>query len=220
LRIGRYGENYQLFNKVKVDNRPEYLIMNSQVSKKYFKNNGFNSDNQSDLFLKIKTDSTFRVFVQGASTAVGFPYYQGGSFPRMLKHRLSQTFPEKNIEVINTAITAVNSYTLWDLTDKIIDQKPDLIIIYAGHNEYYGALGVGSSSSFGSRPTLIRSYLSLKNFRFFQLLDNSYTKLFNKNSTTPKIGETTLMEVMVKEPRIPLNSNVYQAGLDQTLIKL
>jgi len=62
----------------------------------------------------------------------------------LLKHRLSHTFPNKNIEVINTGITAVNSYTLWDLTDDIIEQKPDLVIIYAGHNEYYGALGVGS----------------------------------------------------------------------------
>ncbi|MFD0989237.1 SGNH/GDSL hydrolase family protein [Mariniflexile jejuense] len=215
LRISGYGENYQLFNKVKVENRPEYLIMNSNISKKYFKNNGFNSDNQSDLFLKTKTSNTFRIFVQGASTVVGFPYYQGGSFPRMLKHRLSQTFPEKNIEIINTGITAVNSYTLWDLTGKIIDQNPDLVIIYAGHNEYYGALGVGSTSSYGSRPTLVRSYLFLKNFRFFQLLDNSYTKLISQKSTSPKVGETTLMEVMVKEPRIPLNSKVYHAGLKQ-----
>ncbi|MEN3325070.1 hypothetical protein VP395_15135 [Mariniflexile soesokkakense] len=215
LRITGYGDNYQLFNKVKVENRPEYLIMNSGVSKKYFKNTRFHSDNQSDLFLRTKTDSTFRIFVQGASTVVGFPFYHGGSFPRLLKQRLSETFPEKNIEVVNTGITAVNSYTLLDLTDKIIDQKPDLVIIYAGHNEYYGALGVGSASSFGSHPVVVRSFLFLKNFRFFQLLDNTYTKLFSQKKDTPKVTETTLMEVMAKEQRIPLNSEVYHAGTNQ-----
>ena len=215
LRISGYGDSYHLFNKVTVENKPDYLIMNSKVAKKYFNNKEFKSDNQSDLFLRKKTDSTFRIFVQGASTVVGFPYYRAGSFPRLLKHRLSQTFPDKNIEVVNTGITAVNSYTLLDLTDKIIEQEPDVVIIYAGHNEYYGALGVGSYNSFETHPYLVRSYLFFKNFRFFQLLDNTYSKVFRNKTETPAIGETTLMEVMAKEQRIPYNSKVYSAGLDQ-----
>ena len=215
LRIGGYGDNYHLFKKVKVKNKPDYLIMNSQVAKKYFNNKEFKSDNQSDLFLRKKTDSTFRIFVQGASTVVGFPYYRAGSFPRLLKHRLSQTFPDKNIEVVNTGITAVNSYTLLDLTDKIIEQEPDVVIIYAGHNEYYGALGVGSYNSFETSPYIVRNYLFFKKFRFFQLLDNTYSKIFRHQSNTPNVGESTLMEVMAKEQRIPYNSKVYLAGLNQ-----
>ncbi len=215
LRMSGYGDNYHLFNKVKVENKPDYLIMNSKVSKKYFNNKEFKSDNQSDLFLRKKTDSTFRIFVQGASTVVGFPYYRGGSFPRLLKHRLSQTFPKKNVEVVNTGITAVNSYTLLDLTDKIIEQKPDVVIIYAGHNEYYGALGVGSYNSFETHPSLVRNYLFFKNFRFFQLLDNTYSKIIRNKTKTPEIGETTLMEVMAKEQQIPYNSEVYLAGIYQ-----
>jgi len=215
LRIIGYGENYQLFKKVNADKKPDYLEMNSTIAGKYFKNNGLTSDNQSDLFLKTKTDSTFRVFVQGASTVVGFPFYRGGSFPRMLKQRLALTFPDKNIEVVNTGITAVNSYTLWDVTDEIIAQKPDLIIIYAGHNEYYGALGVGSSVSYGNYPFLIRTYLRLKSYRFFQLLENSYPKLFSSSEKKLNRNETTLMEVMAKEQRIPYNSHVYKDGLVQ-----
>ena len=215
LRMVNYGEDYQLFHRVKVDNRPDYLVMNKNIVGKYFKDNDLRSDNQSDLFLKTKTDSTFRVFVQGASTVVGFPFYRGGSFPRMLKHRLSLTFPNKNIEVINTGITAVNSYTLWDLTDDIIEQKPDLVIIYAGHNEYYGALGIGSSISYGSHPTLIRSYLNLKKFRFFQLFENGYYKLVSSSNTKPSERQTTLMEVMAKEQRIPYNSEVFLNGINQ-----
>src|SRR5690606_28510675 len=204
-----------LFHRISIENKPDYLEMNKNIAGKYFKDNGLRSDNQSDLFLKTKTDSTFRVFVQGASTVVGFPYYRAGSFPRMLKQRLAFTFPEKNIEVVNTGITAVNSYTLWDLTDNIIEQKPDLVLIYAGHNEYYGALGVGSSVSYGNHPSIIRTYLRLKPFRFFQLLENSYRKLASKNANQLTTDETTLMEVMVGEQRIPLNSQVYQDGLTQ-----
>lgn len=216
LRLVGYGENYHLFNKVISANGTEYYIMNSDVSKKYFQNTGFHSDNQSDLFLKNKTENTYRIFVQGASTVVGFPFYRSGSFPRLLKHRLSLTFPEKNIEVVNTGITAVNSYTLWDLTDDIIKQKPDLVIIYAGHNEYYGALGAGSSVFMGNHPLLVRTYLKLKNLRFFQLLERGYSRIFKSNDGTGyKVGETTLMEVMVKKQQIPLNSEVYNAGIGQ-----
>lgn len=215
LRLAGYGNDYQLFHRISVENKPDYLEMNKNIAGKYFKDNGLSSDNQSDLFLKTKTDSTFRVFVQGASTVVGFPFYRGGSFPRMLKHRLALTFPEKNIEVINTGITAVNSYTLWDLTDDIIKQKPDLVLMYAGHNEYYGALGAGSSVSYGSHPSFIRTYLKLKQFRFFQLLENGYRKLMPKKGKQLSRDETTLMEIMVKEQRIPYDSQVYQDGLTQ-----
>ena len=216
LRIFGYGERYELFQKVISENNTEYYVMNSGISKKYFKNTGFRSDNQSDLFLKHKTDSTFRVFVQGASTAVGFPFYKNGSFPRLLKHRLSLTFPEKNIEVVNTGITAVNSYTLWDLTDKIIEQEPDVVIIYAGHNEYYGALGAGSAVFIGNHPFLVRTYLKLKNLRFFQLLENTYSQVLESNRDEGyKVGETTLMEVMAREQQIPYDSEVYNAGIVQ-----
>ncbi|GAA4300494.1 hypothetical protein [Aestuariibaculum suncheonense] len=215
LRIGGYGEDYKLFHKVSTQSETDYLVMNKHIAKKYFKDNELQADNQSDLFLKTKTDSTFRIFVQGASTVVGFPYYRGGSFPRMLKHRLSQTFPNKNIEVINTGITAVNSYTLWDFTNAIIEQEPDLVIIYAGHNEYYGALGVGSSITYGSHPNLIRTYLYLKQFRFFQFLENTYYKISSSHNPKPSERETTLMEVMAKEQRIPFNSKIYQEGLKQ-----
>ncbi|HVO75336.1 MAG TPA: hypothetical protein VMT35_15005, partial [Ignavibacteriaceae bacterium] len=62
-------------------------------------------------------------------------------------------------------MTAVNSYTLLDLLPGVLNQKPDLILIYAGHNEYYGALGVGSVESYGSSRTIIKIMIYLNNFK-------------------------------------------------------
>jgi lysophospholipase L1-like esterase len=215
LRVADYGEDYQLFHRIQLENKPDFLIMNGKMADKYFNDDELKSDNQTDLFLKEKTDNTFRVFVQGASTVVGFPFYRGGSFPRMLKQRLSLTFPDVNIEVVNTGMTAVNSYTLLDLVDEIIEQKPDLVIIYAGHNEYYGAMGVGSTISHGSHPMVVRSYLMLKEFRFFQLCENAYYKIFGSNIQKPSERTTTLMEVMAEKQRIPYQSEAYFAGINQ-----
>ena len=215
LRVVDYGEDYELFHTIQIENKPDFLIMNGKMAKKYFNDDELKSDNQTDLFLKEKTDSTFRVFVQGASTVVGFPFYRGGSFPRMLKHRLSLTFPDVNIEVVNTGMTAVNSYTLLDLVDEIIEQEPDLVIIYAGHNEYYGAMGVGSTISNGSHPIVVRSYLTLKKFRFFQLCENGLHKILGSNSPKPSERTTTLMEVMTEKQRIPYYSELYFDGINQ-----
>ena len=217
LRLAGYGNDYELFHRIQEEGKPDYLVMNDHIAGKYFKDNGLKSDNQSDVFLKKKTGNTFRIFVQGASTVVGFPFYRGGSFPRILKQRLGLSFPNKNIEVINTGITAVNSYTLWDQANEIIDQKPDLVIIYAGHNEYYGALGVGSSITYGSHPALIRAYLFMKRFRFFQLLENGFQKLRPSSTVSTKLNtqKTTLMEIMAKNQDIPHNSEIFKNGISQ-----
>ena len=87
---------------------------------------------------------TLRIIVQGGSTAAGWPYGFGASLAGMLQQRLQATLPRRNIEVITTAMTAVNSYTLMDFAEEIIAQQPDAVLIYAGHNEYLGVLGVGS----------------------------------------------------------------------------
>ena len=70
----------------------------------------------------------------------------------MLGDRLETVFPGREVEVITTAMAAVNSYTLVDLADEIIEIRPDAVLIYAGHNEYLGILGVGSTYALsGSR---------------------------------------------------------------------
>ncbi len=68
-------------------------------------------------------------------------------------------FQIKKIEIINTAMTAVNTYTILDFMDEVIAQKPDAILIYAGHNEFYGALGVASMESLGKYPFFVRTFL-------------------------------------------------------------
>ena len=53
LRIAGYGEDYQLFHRVPIQNKPDYLIMNEHIAKKYFNDNDFRSDNQSVLQRRV-----------------------------------------------------------------------------------------------------------------------------------------------------------------------
>ncbi|HET6568096.1 MAG TPA: tetratricopeptide repeat protein [Rhodothermales bacterium] len=215
LRAVGYGDSYPLF--VPVEGRPDYLYQNREVARRYFA--GLNSVPNSlyDFFKADKDPGTFRIFVQGGSSAAGYPFYYGGAFSRMLEQRLKQTFPDRRIEVVNTAMAAVNSYTLLDFADEILAQKPDAVLIYAGHNEYYGALGVGSSQSAGvGLVALTRGYIRLMKLRTGQAVRNLLSSaggLLKDDGDRPP--SRTLMEQMVGRQTIALGSPAYKLGLHQ-----
>ncbi len=121
-------------------------------------------------FRREKTPGSYRIVVQGASSAAGFPYGRWAGLAGMLGDRLEATFPDREIEVISTAMAAVNSYTLLDFVDEIIAIEPDAVLIYAGHNEYVGILGVGSGLAPAASRPLVLIQLELARFRIYQLI--------------------------------------------------
>lgn len=211
LRVFGYGADQpKAFISDSID--PQYQIMNPKVSLRYFSDPSFAPSGAYDLFKKTKADSTFRIFVQGASSSAGFPF-RAASFPRLLEQKLQAYFPSLDIEVVNTSLVATNSYTVLDLADEIIEQQPDAVIIYGGHNEFYGALGVGSSQSLGRSPRVTNFYLRLKNVRLVQLLRSAVKGIYS--SAGKNDANETLMAKMVREESISLDSRVYKAGLRQ-----
>ncbi|MEM6782506.1 MAG: tetratricopeptide repeat protein [Bacteroidota bacterium] len=224
LRLANYGESRPLFLPASAADDASadatdsaYLVQNREVARRYFANQANVPNSPADVFLAQKPEDGLRVFVQGGSSAAGYPFYYGGAFPRMLEQRLQQTFPDRTVEVVNTAMSAVNSYTLLDLTDEILAHDPDAVVVYAGHNEYYGALGAASAETLGRTPWVVRSYLALQNFRLVQAMRGGLTAIAKARAGEPT-GEppsNTLMARMVGEQRVPLGSDVYEAGLRQ-----
>lgn len=211
LRLIGYGEQPKVFVQDEVDNN--YLVFNQQVSERYFAQKEFSTQGQYDIFLKEKSPNTIRIFVQGASTSAGFPYNHSGAFPRLLEQKLQHLYSDRNIEVVNTSLAATNSFTLLDLSEEIIEQKPDLVIIYGGHNEYYGALGVGSSQSFGKSTAATNFYLRLKNIRTVQLVKSLVKGIYSVR--IKEDDQRTLMAKMVKNESIPFDSDTYHRGVEQ-----
>ena len=211
LRILNYGYNFDQWVNVGEGK----CVINPNIGKKYFTSENFNPTTSEDEFDIQKKADAFRVFVLGGSSAEGFPYSPMGSFSRYIRRRLELVYPSTQIEVVNLGMTAVNSYTLLDLLQGVLNQKPDLILIYAGHNEYYGALGVGSVQSFGSSRALIRLMLYLDKFKTTQLVRNSIHWVASSFTSGDNTSSGTLMSRMAKDKYILLNSNEFNAGLQQ-----
>jgi lysophospholipase L1-like esterase len=219
LRIFNYGGTLDLFISGP-EGYNEYLRCNPEVARRYFYLQSSIPTPPKQLFLRQKPSNGYRIFVLGESSAAGFPYGNSASFPNILERGLSKSFPLKRIEVINIALAAINSYALLDLVDEVLQQSPDAILIYTGHNEYYGALGVGSVQSLGNRRWLVHAYLKCQSMKIFLLLRNfiGWTKIqlshiFYKGSEVDP--SATLMERIVAEQTIPFGSPLYEAGKKQ-----
>lgn len=208
LRVAGFGHSYPLF----VDAPAEgYLLPNAEVAKRYFRAGTITPVPQMDFFRKEKRPGAFRVFFQGESSAAGFPYRHGGAPSRMLQQRLQAAFPDREIEVVNTALTAISSYTLLDQADEIIAQHPDAVLIYTGHNEYYGVFGVASTQLAGRSRAVIRAYLALSRLRITQLV----ARLIPRGGGSSRVAPRTAMELMAGDRKIPSGSPLYRDGLEQ-----
>lgn len=212
LRVIGFGQDYPLF--VPVEAASDYLVMNPEVAHRYFNQEVRVPTGLHDAFRADKDSTVVRIFVQGGSSAAGYPYYYGGSFSRMLEQRLQQSWPTRKVELVNVAMAAVNSYTILDQVDDILAQSPDAVLIYAGHNEFYGALGVGSSQSLGRNRHVVNLYLRLQSWRILQLIRNGLSRAAQMLSRDQS-SSSTLMERMVRRQEIELDSDVYQAGMQQ-----
>lgn len=211
LRIFNYGK--ELPQWVPVDETRQ--ILNPEIAYKYFYTTKNIPQSNQNLFTIDKKPGTFRVFVFGESSAAGYPFLPNGSFTNYLQKRLELVYPSAIIEVVNVSISATNTFTMRDLMPGVIEQKPDLILFYAGHNEYYGALGVGSMESIGSSRSVVNTVLWLNQFKTVELLRNTIKGIMNLFSGSEPTAAGTLMSQMAKEQSIPFNSELFNAGLEQ-----
>jgi lysophospholipase L1-like esterase len=217
LRLAGYGQDREpLF--IPSPQQPAYLQANPRVVTRFFADpaQAPSVSIETAYFPLQKPPGTFRVFVQGESTTAGFPYGLGAALAGVLDQRLEREFPEREIEVISTAMAAVNSYALVDFADEIIAQQPDAVLIYVGHNEFLGILGVGSAMRLASTPALTRVFLAVRDWRLFQFLSHAYVRLAPASSAPPPpAAGDSLMARVAGERSIPLGSPAFRRGTEQ-----
>ena len=220
LRLGSYESNkQQLF--IQAPNSPEYLIANAKFIGRYFPS--FVPEIAPNAFLREKKPNTFRVFVFGGSSAEGFPYNFYNSFSDQLEQKLLLNTQDLHVEVINLGMTAVNSFVIRDLSRRILPYEPDAVIIYAGHNEYYGSFGAATTQfGFTDSIRLKHTILWLKNLRVYQVLEQllSWKTEASEKIIVPNqdggIGEQrTMMAKVIRDSNIPLGSDEYDLGIRQ-----
>jgi hypothetical protein len=138
------------------------------------------------MFRESKSTNTLRVFVFGESAAYGDPQPKFG-LPRMLEVLLRERFADKRIEVINVAMTAINSHVVLPIARECARLNGDLWVVYMGNNEAVGPFGPATVFGKQAPPLwLVRTTIALKRSRVVQLLEFGLQRL-RGSSSSPRV---------------------------------
>ncbi len=136
-------------------------------------------------FLSAKPAAAIRIFVLGGSAAMGMPD-PSYNFGQILALMLRQRYPDLQFEVVNGAMTAINSYVTLEIARDCAARQPDLFVVYLGNNEVIGPYGPGTVFQRWS-PSLrmVRGSLWVKSTRVGELLGEVVAR-FRGNRGEPR----------------------------------
>ncbi len=163
------GKSFDFFNQVEIDGQT-YFQENVDFADQFYPATLDITPRESTFAAERRPDR-LRIFILGGSAALGFPHKNHG-LDRLLATQLRSALPSREIEVINTAMTSVNSHVVYAVANTIPDQSADFAVILMGNNEVVGPYGPATfNRNFLGNITLIRGLQALKRTRIWQALN-------------------------------------------------
>jgi tetratricopeptide (TPR) repeat protein len=160
--------------------------------------------------LRDKAPETIRVFVFGESAAFGDPQPRFG-LPRMLEAVLALRHPDVKFEVVNAAMTGIDSDGVVPIARDCARAGGEVWVIYMGNNEVVGPFGAGTVFGPQAPPwPLIRASLAVKATRTGQLIDSLREALLKPPPGKSEWGGMLMFlnqQVRAGDPRM---GNVYR----------
>ena len=203
LLVRAFGFGQDLSLIVAVPQSPGWYHFNPRFDEPFYGQAEL-SGPEKHPFQLPRPQGTRRILVVGGSTVVGFPYPSELSFSRHLQVELeAQTDGRETIEVLNAGITAMNSSTEVAVVQEGLHAQPDVIVVYTGHNEFYGPGGVASSAGWLSPPWYRRA-AAWRRLRLYQIF-RQLTKIRN-----PPVD---LLATLPGDVHIGLNSETFRKGV-------
>jgi len=141
LRIFYYPAAYvdnlttlDIYNSGQVQDTNNYFYLESDKIEEHVLRKS--KINNIQLYKK-KSAKEIRIVTCGASSVIGFPFDQQGSFPYFLRIILKHRWSNLDINVYNMACFAQTYQFVYETVDDTINHSLDFLIIYSGHNELY-----------------------------------------------------------------------------------
>src|SRR5947207_860757 len=124
------------------------------------------------------------------SAIKGFPEPRNLAASAFLADMLKDAWPDRKVEIINLGTTAVASFPVLEILTEALNYTPDLVVVYTGHNEFFGTYGVASRGWAGSKPWMLKANRAMHSLALVQGIE----KILPQGGPQEK---KTLMEVMV-----------------------
>ena len=202
LRLFGWGGYKDFFRELPLPEGATLVVSDVAGSSNYFyANREKPGTNDEFSFVMPKPAGTTRIFLCGESAIKGFPQPRALAAGAFLEQMLQGSWPDRQVEVINLGTTAVASFPVLDIVKQAVHYDPDLIILYAGNNEFFGAYGVASVNQGMASPTLLAAQYRLRSLGIVQVAQQFVGK-------SADLKGRTLMEAMIKDVYIPPDSDL------------
>ena len=159
---------------------------------------------------------SIRVVVLGESAAMGDPEPAVG-FPRTLETLLRARFPGRHVEVVNAAVTAINSHVIRDMAPDLANLQADAWVVYMGNNEVTGPFGPGTIFGSDAPPgPLVRVGMALRRTRVGQAMAALASGLASGAQSRRAWGGLEMFlerQVLATDPRLPAVRNAFEENL-------
>ncbi|MBN1900238.1 tetratricopeptide repeat protein [Candidatus Sumerlaeota bacterium] len=196
LRILDYGYPADFYHKRK-SGREVYYTENEKFGWRFFPRSIARRPLEQ-IVSHSQNDKNIRIVVLGESASMGDPD-PSFSFGRILEIMLNNRHPEHRFEVINAAMTGINSHVIREIAKDALKLKPDFFIIYAGNNEVVGPFGAGTAfSPFSGSLFLIRMKIWIESTKTGQFLNAFRTFLAKKDSPSMVWGMNLFLKRKVR----------------------
>ncbi len=205
-RLAGYGGYAPTFKRAGESPKGEVIVTDKSGPATFFYVNRDRPGSiDENAFISPKPPDTVRIFLSGESAMKGFPQPRGFSSGVMLQQMLQDLWPDKHVEIINLGITAIASFPMLEILTDGLNYQPDLVVLYGGNNEFFGAYGVASLNRAGTSPAAMRFQRAARSLGLVQWI----TSLLDR----PKSREgKSLMEVMIGQSFISRNDSLRSAA--------
>lgn len=202
LRWRGFGGHPSVVREIGTVNGRRLVEVEARATRDYFLGAvpGRGGGRQSS-FYQPKDSNTVRIVLAGESAILGFPQPPPLTAGAFLAWALRRVWPDREVEIINLGTTAVASYPVYDMVRQVLPYEPDLVVLYAGNNEFYGAYGVCSTHHAGAYPFLMRLARAGQSLAVVQ-----WARSLRAPPSAPP--DRILMERMMGEQRVPPGSSL------------
>ena len=207
LRVAGYGYPTGFFKTVWMAGRP-WLVQNDCFGFRFFPPDLARMP-ASIRIPAQKPPGTYRIFILGESAALGDPEPAFGA-GRYLEILLRERFPATKFEVVNVAMTAINSHVILPIARDCARRDGDLWIIYMGNNEMVGPFG--AATVFGAQAPpwqLVRLNLAIQKLRLGQLMAEVGRKIHGINSSPASWAGMKMFAANLVSSADPRKQRVY-----------
>lgn len=218
LRLAGYGYPTAFILRSRIGGQ-DALVENTRFGWRFF-DPALARAPRPQLFPAVKAAGTYRIFVLGESAAFGDPLPDFG-LPRLLEVLLQDRYPGVRFEVVNAAMTAINSHVILPIARDCARHQGDLWVVYMGNNEVVGPFGSGTV--FGPKaPGLgfVRASLALKATRTGELLADLSRRLRGGQAAAPEWGGMAMFlrqQVRQDDPRMAVVYGHWARNLEDIL---